>query len=217
MRSIKTDPSEAFKDTGRGNTGGVRANRLRSVLVVAEISLALVLALAAGLVLKSFGRLIKIDPGFDAHRAVTMDTSIAGPAYKDNAVQNTFWRKVLESASREPAIRSIGMVSFLPMSDHDTESGYQIEGRPAPKSVADTPFADEFRIAGDYVGTMGIALLKGRSFQVTDTATSTPVAMVDEDFVKKNFPGSDPLSHRIIRDKKRGRLSASFATSRISD
>jgi len=201
-RSMQTDPNDALKEQGRGNTGGAKASHLRSVLVVAEISLAVVLTLGAALVLKSFGRLILVDPGFNAGRVVTMSASISGPAYEKEPAQVAFWRKLLENAQRQPALGAIGMVSFLPMSENDTETGYYIEGRPKPKSSGEASFADNFEIGGDYFGTMGIALLKGRTFLETDTAESARVVVIDEDFARKNFANDDPLRHRVLSDGK---------------
>ena len=201
-RSMQTDPNDALKEQGRGNTGGAKGSRLRSALVIAEISLAVVLTLAAALVLKSFGRLMQVDPGFSAMRVVTMSASISGPAYEKDQDQITFWRKLQENAQRQPALSAIGMVSFLPMSENDTETGYYIEGRPKPKSAGDTSFADNFEIGGDYFGTMGIALVKGRTFSPSDTAESARVVIIDEDFARKNFPNDDPLRHRVLTDGK---------------
>ncbi len=87
LRSARVDPNDALKEGGRANTAGVQGNRLRSALVIAEIGLAVVLALAAGLVIKSFSRLMQVDPGFDPKRALTMSMSIDGPAYKEDAAQ----------------------------------------------------------------------------------------------------------------------------------
>src|SRR5580704_2196539 len=201
-RSMQTDPNDALKEQGRGNTGGAKGSRLRSALVIAEISLAVELTLAAALVLKSFGRLMQVDPGFSAMRVVTMSASISGPAYEKDQDQITFWRKLQENAQRQPALSAIGMVSFLPMSENDTETGYYIEGRPKPKSAGDTSFADNFEIGGDYFGTMGIALVKGRTFSPSDTAESARVVIIDEDFARKNFPNDDPLRHRVLTDGK---------------
>jgi len=200
-RSLQTDPNDALKEQGRGNTGGAQGSRLRSALVVAEIGLAVVLTLAAALVLKSFGKLMQVDPGFKADRTITMSASLSGQAYKTDAAQMAFWKTLLENGRRQPALDGIGMVSFLPMSENDTESGYYIEGRPKPKP-GDVSFADNFEIGGDYFGTMGIGLLKGRAFAPTDTAESTMVSIIDEEFARKNFANDDPLRHRIMSGKK---------------
>ncbi len=88
------------------------------------------------------------------------------------------------------------------MSENDTENSYRLEGQPEPKNSSEVTFADNFVIAGDYFGAMGITLLKGRAFRSTDDEKATPVVIIDEDFARKNFPKSDPLSHRIIYDKK---------------
>jgi putative ABC transport system permease protein len=197
MRSIKTDPNDALKEGGRANTAGIHGNRSRSVLVVAEIALAVMLALAAGLVIKSFGRLTRVDPGFAADHVLTLNAEIGGPAYAKGPAQIAFWRRLLDQASAKRSIASIGMASFLPMTDNDTENGYWVEGHPQPKDSGEVPYADLFVIGGDYFRTMGITLLRGRAFQPTDTATAPPVTIVDEEFARKNFPHDDPLQHRI--------------------
>jgi len=206
IASLRTDPNEALKEGGRANLNSMHGMRMRSGLVVAEIALAVALALAAGLVIKSFNRLIQVDPGFDARRALTLNAEVSGPAYAKGPARSAFWRHVLERASTQPSLASIGMVSFLPMTDNDTENGYWVVGRPQPKSSAEIPYADLFVIGGDYFGTMGIALLRGRAFGPTDTVTSPPVAIVDEEFVRKNFPHDDPLKHRIVYNDKQPQI-----------
>jgi putative ABC transport system permease protein len=202
MSALKTDPNEALKEGGRANSIGMYGNRMRSALVVAEIALAAVLALAAGLVIKSFNRLIQVDPGFDPRGVLTLNAEVDGPAYVKGSARTVFWRHVLDRASAQPSIASIGMVSFLPMTDNDTENGYWVAGRPGPKNSSEIPYADLFVIGGDYLGTMRIALLRGRVFGPADTAASPPVAIVDEEFARKNFPHADPLQHRIVYNDK---------------
>ena len=206
LRTLNSDPNEALKEGGRANTGSLQGNRLRGALVIAEISLALVLALGAGLVMKSFEGLRHVNPGFDPQRALTMEVSLVGPAYEpvgpahEESASIDFWDRFLKTAAQQAAIRAVGIVSFLPMTDHDTQQGYYIEGRPAPKSVSNYSFADAFIIGGDYLKAVGIGLVSGRSFAETDNAKSPLVAMVDEDFVKKNFPSDDPLKHRVMQE-----------------
>ncbi|MGB9454473.1 MAG: ABC transporter permease [Bryobacteraceae bacterium] len=202
MRSIKTDPNDALKEGGRANTG-MHGNRSRSVLVVAEIALAAMLALSAGLVIKSFGRLIRVDPGFDADHVLTFNAEIGGPAYAKGSAKIAFWRRLLDEASAKRSIARIGMASFLPMTENDTENGYLVEGRPQPKNNGELPYADLFVIGGDYFGTMGIQLLRGRAFAPTDNATAPPVVIIDEEFARKNFPHDDPLQHRINYNDRR--------------
>jgi len=201
VRSVAIDPMEALNEGGRSNTAGLSGSRVRSVLVVAEIALAVVLAAAAGLVIKSFHRLLQVDPGFDAHRALTLSVEIPDKVYRTDAAKIAFWRRILDQASAYPSIAGLGMVSFLPMTDSDTETGYFIEGRPKPKNNQ-LPYADFFVIGGDYFATMGIPLVRGRAFARTDTAAAPAVAIVDEEFARKNFPHDDPLRYRIFYDDK---------------
>jgi putative ABC transport system permease protein len=200
LRALRADPIDALKEGGRANTAGLRGQKLRSALVVAEITLGLVLAMGAGLFMKSFGQLIHVNPGFQGATALTMNLTLAAARYND-AQSTVFWDRFLESARKDPSLSAVGLVSFLPMSDNDTQNDYQVEGR-APLSSGQEPFADQFVIGGDYLSVMGIKLLKGRAFLPSDTATSTPVVMIDEEFARKNFPNNDPLRHRLKFKKK---------------
>jgi putative ABC transport system permease protein len=202
MSSLRTDPNEALKEGGRAHSGGAHSGRMRNAFVVAEIALAAILALAAGLVIKSFNRLVQVNPGFHARDVLTMNAAVAGPAYLQGPAQTTFWRRVLEQASAEPAIASIGMVSFLPMTDTGAENSYWVAGRPKPRNASETTFADLFVIGGDYFRTMGITLLRGRAFGLNDASASPAVTIVDEEFASKNFPHDDPLKYRIVYDDK---------------
>lgn len=201
LKSVRTDPNEALKESGRANTVALQGSRLRSALVVAEIGLALVLSLAAGLVVKSFGRLMNVDPGFDPNRAITMSLAVNQNASHDNAAQIAFWRRFLQSASQNPAIGGVGLVSFLPMTENDTESGYRLEGQPEPKNISQIPFADNFSIGGDYFGAMAIPVLKGRAFNASDDERAPKVLVIDEDFARKNYGRQNPLCKRVVYDK----------------
>lgn len=197
-RSLGSDPNETLQEGGRANIGSIKGNRLRSALVVAEIGLALVLVLGAGLVLKSFRRLTQVDPGFSARAAITMRVSATKLQYKADPACISFWSRVLQGAEEKSAIRSVGIVSFLPMTDSDTQTGYYIAGRPKPKTTSDFDFADRFVIGGDYFDLMGLHLLRGRKFASTDDEKAPKVVLVDQEFAKRNFPGEDPLRHQVI-------------------
>jgi putative ABC transport system permease protein len=200
IRALRSDPNDALKDGGRANTTGLRGQKLRSALVVAEIALGLLLAFGAGLFMKSFTRLLRVDPGFEPSRALTMNVTLALPRYND-AQAVVFWNRFLDAAKKDSSLSDVGLVSFLPMSENDTEDDYLIEGRPDPPR-GQTPFADDFSVAGDYFKAMGIVLLKGRLFSSADTDKSTPSVIIDEQFARKNFPNDDPLQHRVIYGKK---------------
>ncbi len=196
MRTVRVDPVEDLKDAGRANTGGAAANRFRGGLVVAEIGLALLLAMAAGLVAKSFGNLLAVDPGFQSGGVLTMRVALSGPRYSDNA-EVLFWDRFLHSLGTNPAIGKVGLVNFLPMSENDTETSYAVQGRPRPGNYSGTPFADTFLVGGDYLGAMGIALVRGRGLLPSDDQRAPLVTLIDEEFARKNFPDDDPLRHRL--------------------
>ena len=199
FRALQSDPNDALKDGGRANTTGLRGKKLRSALVVSEMTLGLLLALGAGLFMKSFARLLEVDPGFHASKVLTMNVTLAAPRYND-AQSTTFWKRFVEAARKNPSLAAVGLVSFLPMGSNDTQDSYKIEGRPDP-APDQTPFADMFVVGGDYLKVMGIRLARGRVFSAYESENKVPVALVDEQFAKKNFPNDDPLRHRVVVDK----------------
>jgi len=101
--SFRTDPNEALREGGRANVSAMRGVRIRNALEVSEVALAAALAILAGLVIKSFNQLIKVDPGFDARRALTLTAEVGGPAYATDAQRTAFWRDVLDRASSQPS------------------------------------------------------------------------------------------------------------------
>ena len=201
LRALHADPNDALKEGGRANTTGLSGQKLRSVLVVAEMTLGLLLALGAGLCMKSFARLLNVNPGFEPSKALTMNVTLARPRY-DDAQDVVFWNRFLEAAKKDPSIAATGLITFLPLSESNSQSSYQVEGRPQSKTQ-EAPFADNFTIGGEYLQVMGISLLKGRTFLPGDDERSaSPVVIIDEEFAKKNFPNDDPLRHRIIHGEK---------------
>lgn len=174
----------------RGSTQGNR--RVRSALAVAQVAIALVLLIGAGLLIRSFARVLALDPGFDPRRVVSISTQM--PAGANSAAQRTAaYRAIRDRLLSTPGVESVGAVSRLPMLGLNLASLLVIEGQ----ERAGHPPEVEFRAANSaYFATMGIPLKAGRLFDDHDPATA-PVLLIDDTTARRYFPGADPVGKRI--------------------
>jgi putative ABC transport system permease protein len=188
--------SGSLKESGRGNIGGGRARRVRSALVVAEIGLALVLLVGAGLMVRSFLRLQAVNPGFDASNLLTMRVMLPQAKYGEPNKKVEFFRQAVGRIGTLPGVRSASAVSALPFADLGAATSFTVEGRPAPaagdKPVTDVRVADE-----NYFRVMNIPVVAGRAFNEHEAVEDRKVAVVNETMVRKYFPGEDPIGKRI--------------------
>jgi putative ABC transport system permease protein len=189
----KTDLTESLKE-GRGAGGGARKNRVRGVLVVAELALAVVLLVGAGLLIQSFWRLQHVNSGLQAQNVLTFNVSLPEVRYSTEK-QARFYRDLTNRVRSLPGVQSASAALPLPLSGDRFSISFQIDGRPvAPK---DEPVADLFMTEPDYFRTMGIPMLQGRDFNERDDHGSTPVVIVSDKFARQFFPGENPLGKRI--------------------
>jgi putative ABC transport system permease protein len=196
LRASAPDLLTALKDSIRGSSS-VAARRFRSALVVAEVALALVLLIGAGLMIRSFARLMSIDPGFNAERVVTLRLTLPDARYPDRARWTTFHQELLRRVGALPAVDAAGLNSAVPLEGGGSEAPVIPEGAPMP-SPDRLPAMTLFQTTSpDYFRAMGIQVLKGRVFSERDTAESTPVAIVDESLARRLFPTDDAIGKRI--------------------
>ncbi|MEK6408191.1 MAG: ABC transporter permease [Acidobacteriota bacterium] len=194
LHSSKTDLTESLKEGGRGSTDGARRNRMRGALVVAEVAIAVVLLVGAGLLIQSLRRLQQVNPGFDPHNVLTLSLGLPEVKYSSQR-QIDFYRQVLSRIESLPGVRSASAVLPLPLGSDRLRLSFETEGRPMARG--DLP-ASEYRATGlNYFRTMGIPLLAGRDFTERDDKKSTPVIIVNEAFAQKFFPGEDPIGKHI--------------------
>ena len=186
-------PSDALRE-GR-SSAGVRGGRARSALVTAEVALSLVLLVGASLLLRSFHRISSVDPGFRPENVFTFSLSLPDRAYPGASGPIYFYDALLERLRALPRVRSAGMVQVLPLRG-DYFLSVLIQGRPEPPD-GDEPSANHRVVSPDYFETMGIPLKRGRVFNQRDTAETALVAIVDEAFAKRHFPGEDPIGRGI--------------------
>jgi predicted permease len=196
LQTTKLDLNESLKEGGRSSTEGGKQHRVRRLLVVSEMALALVLLIAGGLMMKSFLRLQAIDPGFDARNVLTMEVSLAGSQYSTDPQHVAFFNELLERVKALPGIRSASAINHLPLGGDIWGLGFTIEGRPAPPPGEG--HSAVYRIVRPgYFQTMGATLVKGRDFTEQDNETSTRVAIINETFARRHFPDEDPIGKRI--------------------
>jgi putative ABC transport system permease protein len=186
-----------LRESGRANSGGRGAGRFRSALVVAEVGLALVLLVGAGLMVRSFMRLQAVNPGFDAGNLLTMRVMLPETKYPQAGKQVQFFREAVGRLRALPGVRAAGAVSALPFADLGSATSFTVVGRPAP--AAGDKWTTDVRVADEqYFGAMNIPVVAGRAFNEQEAVEDRKVAVVNEAMVRKYFSGEDPLGKRIV-------------------
>jgi len=197
IRASSVDLLTSLKDSARATIGSV-GRRTRSALVVAEVAMAIVLLVGAGLTIKSFSRLMAIDVGFNPRQVVTMRMNLPTSGYRELARWMAFHEQLLERVSALPGLDAAALNSAVPLEGGGSESEVRYEGQAPPTSVREEGTMCLFQAGTPgYFRAMGIPVLRGRVFTEHDTATSAPVAVVDESLVRKLFPNADPIGKRI--------------------
>ncbi len=171
-------------------------SRLRSLLVVSEIGLALLLLVGAGLLLKSFVQLLNVKPGFETGNLITMMIPAAGTKYDDAEPVRQFYQAVGERVSALPGVEAAGIVSNLPLSGNGDRSGFHIEAKPLP-NPAEAPSVERYSISPDYLRTMRIRLLRGRGFTEQDSMNAPLVVLISQTTAQRFWPNEDPLGKRV--------------------
>jgi len=196
FRISDSDLRESLKEgTGRATSGRSR-QRLRSTLVTTEIALSLVLLIGAGLMLRSFLKLIAVEPGLRSEGVLCVNVTLPGSRYRDASQQSSFIRGAIESMRGLPQARSVGCAAFHPWTMAGSTPQFEIEGAPATEPGQE-PAANYISISPEYHSTLGIPLLAGRSFSSQDDGGGAPVAVVNQSFARRFFPNDEALGQRI--------------------
>jgi putative ABC transport system permease protein len=189
---------ETLKEGGQQASAGITRNRLRNFLVVSEIAMALVLLIGAGLLIRSFVGLIRVDPGFQVDKVIALQVFI-WDKYKTPEQRVTFFDQAFERILALPGVRAAGAVSALPFLEHsiDTETTFSIQGRPQPSLGQE--FAAYSTVATtDFFETMKIPLKGGRLFTRFDKKDSPPVVVINETMARRYWPEEDPIGKTIV-------------------
>jgi predicted permease len=195
LQSTRLDLAQSLKDGGR-DTGGPRAGRLRSGLVVAQVALSLMLLIGAALLLRSFATLLQVKPGFTTEGVIAAQISLGGPEYDEKQpAQARYWAEAVRRVAVLPGVTAAGAVNLPPLEGR-TDRSYEIEGYVRRPGEPHTD--DEFRQATqDYFKALGIAVVQGREFTAGDDAKAPLVALVNEAWVRRYFPGQDVIGKRL--------------------
>jgi putative ABC transport system permease protein len=187
--------NDSLKEGGRTGTG-VRGRRARSAFVVVEIALALVLLVGAGLLVRSFVRLMEVDAGFETARTVTMRVSLPGARYSRPELRVQFFQRLFEQIDRIPGVQASGAVSFLPLIGLGSATGYEVVGQPIPPRGQE-PVTDVRVITSQYFKSMSIPLLRGRLFDERLASDAQNKVIVNEALARRHWPNEDALGKRI--------------------
>jgi putative ABC transport system permease protein len=187
----------SLKEGGHGTTAGSPGRRMRGVLVVAEIALAFVLLVASGLLLRSVLKLLHIDPGFNATNVLTANLPINQEQHPDPVELNAYLASISAAVEAVPGVRATAMTSALPLQGWGFGVPYSIAGREASTRANRRPAFFKI-VSPSYFDALGIKLLAGRVLSDKDMAGGPPVALINETFAKREFPGEDPIGRRIV-------------------
>ena len=197
----RLDVNDTLKEGSRGLTGNRRRNRIRGSLVVAEIALALVLLVGAGLMIKTFVLLNSVDAGIHLENVLTLNLSIGAKKYAETQARAPFVSAVLHRVEQLPGVESAAVVTDTPLTNNSDSVDFSIEGRPDPGPNLKIEL--NVNVVGPgYLRTLGIPLLKGRDFTERDTMGTPLAALINQSLARKYWPGQDPIGARISSDGK---------------
>ncbi|MEX1128882.1 MAG: ABC transporter permease [Vicinamibacterales bacterium] len=188
--------SQAFREEGRSGTSGRGARGVRRVLVASQVAFAFMLLIGAGLLLASFERVLRVEPGFDPGHLLTARVSPPPSRYPDQPQVQAFGNRYLEAVRRVPGVQAAGITSNIPFGGDFSDSVILAEGyQMAPGESLISPY--RVVVTPGYLETLQVPLARGRFFTDGDTSASPPVVIVDERLAKKFWPGQDPIGRRM--------------------
>jgi putative ABC transport system permease protein len=196
FRTAKVGLIDSLKDGARGTEGTLR-NRTRSLLVVFESAVAVVLLIGAGLLVRSLIALQSVDPGFDANNVLAVRLDLTSMKYKGEGKLANFFEQLEPRISSLPGVQSVGLVTELPMSGQLSDLPYTVEGRP-PATPDQTLDADFRLVNQQYFTAMRIPLLRGRNFTEQEVKEGKAVVIVSKQLVDTVFPNEDPMGKRLV-------------------
>jgi len=196
LQASRLDLRSVLNEASRGSTGGAAQKRLRGVLVVAEVALAIVLLVGAGLLMRSFALLQNVPPGFRPGNLLVADLPLSPQAYKQPASRIGFYERLLERVRALPGVTEAGSAAFLPVSGAGPRIYFNIQGRP-PKSPHDYIIFAYRPVSSRYLETLGVPLLQGRFLADGDTERSPAVAVVNQALARQYFGSESPIGKRV--------------------
>jgi len=196
LRASRPDVNEVLKAGAKTATSSGSSQLWRDSLVVAEVALGLVLLIGAGLMMRSFGSLRSVSPGFDPNNVLTGRITLAGAAYEDTEARRRYVNQAIERLKALPGVENAALVAPMPFSGAEIGGDFKIEGHAIPE-IGQEPVANVRNVTSQYFQTIKIPLLKGRYFNEQDQPGTIGAAIVNETFAKRYFANEDPIGKRI--------------------
>src|SRR5262245_44883744 len=195
-QSTQLNLTASLKAGRRSSTGGEKRRRAGNILITAEVALALILLLAAGLMTQSFWRLQQLDLGFNPQRLLNLSIVLPQTRYPAAQSRAALFNQLIRRLSALPGVQSVGASQWSPFSGNYSET-FDIIGR-APQASGEQSSTNYYAVSPDFFGTMGISLLRGRLFTEQDVQGAPRVAVINETLARRFFPDQDPIGQRII-------------------
>jgi putative ABC transport system permease protein len=189
-------PASGLSESGHGDAANP-ARRMRGALVVAEIALAFVLLVASGLLVRSFFKLLDIDPGFNARNVLTAGLPVSQDQHPDSVELNAYIASICAAVEGVPGVRQTAITSALPLQGWGYGVPYSVAGREVKDGANRRPAFFKI-VSPSYFDTLGIKLLAGRVLSKNDTAGATPVAVINQTLAGREFPGENPIGRRML-------------------
>lgn len=196
LRLSRLDVNSSLKDGGRGSTGGAGARRLSSVLVTAEMALAVVLLAGAGVMIRSFLKAHNADMGVNTANVIAGEVELLPGKYTSPDQRSAFYQRLAEAVQSIPGVESVAFTGALP-SWGSGRFGYQLADAAAPGSSTNRPIVHALKVSPAYFSTLQARVLAGRDFSAADTLSSPPVALVNQLFAARAWPGQEALGKRV--------------------
>jgi len=187
---------ETLKEGGRSATSSPAQHRLRGVLAMAETALALILLVGAGLMMKSMYRLLKVNPGFQSDRVLTMEMDLRTAQYSKSPARINFWQQLLEKVRAIPGVENAAIGTAVPLTGSHNRADITIEGIPV-LDIGTFPHPDYHYISADYTRVLNIPLMHGRNFSGADTETAALVGLINTTMARRYWPKEDPVGKRF--------------------
>ena len=195
LNCLRATVSHGLKDASRASAGG-RSTGLRKTLVVFELSLALIVLVASGLLAKSMVRMYSVDPGFQPANLITAKITLSNSKYAERARVDAFYSDLLQRIRLIRHVKGAAASQFIPFGNFNGVYSYSIEGRPANRP-GEAPLSEVAAVSPEYLATLGIPLIRGRLFSEQDHAASLPVVIINRTMADRQWPGQNPIGNRI--------------------
>lgn len=196
LRVSRTNLHETLKEGGRGQAGDLGGLALRRGLVIATVALALTLLVGAGLMIKSFARLLGVDPGFKPEKLLTFNMALSPTKYSNDTLRLEAFDRVTAAISAVPGVTSVGATTVMPFGGSWSTGSFSVEGYQPPANTP-SPWGDQRTVTTNFLTTLGVPLIKGRLLTDQDGPNSPNVVVVDEEMVARYWPKEDPIGKRI--------------------